>query len=182
MFYHFCLTMRTRQIGPLSSVARPPGLSLHHLHWLLLTLPADILIEVTKSIYREESKMCFCFTKTLARGAIPLDPLRSGEKKPWRGHGWARRSGPKVRASPWERTCAGVGWGSGCGWQRSGAWGAVFSLPAGINKDDSDPLGGGQDRRGTPRRSWGRKGPPRFEGGRYRPPRFFWIDTSEADL
>ena len=23
---------------------------------------------------------------------------------------------PKVRASPWELTCAGVGWGSGCGW------------------------------------------------------------------
>ena len=26
----------------------------------------------------------------------------------------------QVRAFRWERTCAGVGWGSGCGWQRSG--------------------------------------------------------------
>ena len=38
------------------------------------------------------------------------------------------------------------------------AWGYP-GLPAEINKDDSDPLGG-QDRRGTSRRSWGRKGPP----------------------
>ena len=36
--------MRIRQIGLLLSVAQPPGLSLHHLHWLLLTL-VDILIE-----------------------------------------------------------------------------------------------------------------------------------------
>ena len=27
-----------------------------------------------------------------------------------------------MRASRWARTCAGGGWGSGCGWQRSGAW------------------------------------------------------------
>ena len=30
-----------------------------------------------------------------------------------------------MRASRWERTCAGVGWGSGYGWQRSGASGAA---------------------------------------------------------
>ena len=53
-------------------------------------------------------------------------------------------SGPKVRASRWERTCAGGGWGSGFGWQRGG--GAAGAEPdRGESQSDGagDELGSG---------------------------------------
>ena len=49
----------------------------------------------TGSDILRRSKMCFCFTKTLARGRSPWTP-EEREKKPWRGHGWARRSGGRT--------------------------------------------------------------------------------------
>ena len=33
----------------------------------------------------------FLLHKNSCQGAIPLDPLKSGEKKPWRGHGWGEQ-------------------------------------------------------------------------------------------
>ena len=59
-------------------------------------------------------------------------------------------------------------------------WGAVPSLPAGINEDDSDPHGG-QDRGVQHLASPRGHMTPRFGGGRYRPPRFSWFGTGEAD-
>ena len=112
--------------------------------------------------------MCFCFTKTLARGELPLDPLRSEEGN--HGEATARReeerrrrtvagvtgdggrgggtpvSGPRVRASRWERTCAGGGWGSG--WRmaaerRLGSGGAAGAEP---DRGESQSNGTGDER------------------------------------
>ena len=58
----------------------------------------------------------------------------------------------------------------------SRARGAVPSLPAGINTDDSDPLG---PCRIAPLHGAGRN--PRFGGGRYRLPGFFCIVIMEAE-
>ena len=43
----------------------------------------------------------------------------------WTGCFRRDTSDRRRRGSPGERTCAGVGWGSGCGWQRSGGLGAA---------------------------------------------------------
>ena len=53
------------------------------------------------------------------------------------------------------------------------------SLPAGINTDDSDPLGAGVGACHIAPLH-GAACPPRFGGGRYRLPRFFCIVIMEA--
>ena len=55
-----------------------------------------------------------------------------------------------MRAFPWALIYAGVGWGSGCGWQRSGAWGGG-AAGAEPDRGESQSNGTGDElRRGAP--------------------------------
>ena len=60
--------------------------------------------------------------------------------------GRAAGAGPRRRASRWARTCAGGGWGSGCGWQRSGGLGAAELRELEPDRGESQSNGAGAQR------------------------------------
>ena len=131
----------------------------------------------------DKDTQVFYFSVTLGGRLICIPPFpreqRVSPDRPAAVQGAKRRSAPLTARTDLE-SCSTRGKGYRTLSVSTPFWGAAPSLTAGINTDDSDPLGAGIEACHSAPLS-GSVGTPLFGGGRYRLPEFFWIVILESE-